>query len=240
MESAGGSRTPVGAPPTLPEVFGRYRILKRVGQGGMGTVYLAQDGQLQRQVALKVPQFAGKQGAEMVQRFYREARMAATFHHANLCPVYDVGEIQGIHYLTMPFLAGESLSDWLRRAGPLPPATACRLAALVAGAVHVAHEAGILHRDLKPSNVKLPPGGGVKLLDFGLAKTLELEGDPSSAATLVKRTDSGIAVGRSSSSTREACGRPRARSRREKSWTSRTSSSRISSSTTSPRTDKDS
>src|SRR5262249_49644960 len=102
--------------------------------------------------------------------FYREARIAATFHHPHLCPVYDVGEIQGIHYLTMPFLTGELLSTWLRRAGPLPRVTACRLALLIARAVHVAHQAGVIHRDLKPANIMIRDGPEPVVMDFGLAR----------------------------------------------------------------------
>src|SRR5262249_23054579 len=127
------------APPTLPESFGRYRILERLGQGGMGTVYLAHDTQLQRRVALKVPRFAGGASREAVERFFREARIAATCHHPHLCPVFDAGEVEGVPYLTMPFLTGEPLSAWLRRSGPLPPVTACRLVAQVARAIDVAH-----------------------------------------------------------------------------------------------------
>jgi hypothetical protein len=154
----------------LPEVFGRYRIVRMLGQGGMGTVYLAHDSHLQRQVALKVPRFSDSDGAELLARFYREARIAATFHHPNLCPVYDVGEVDGTPYLTMPFLAGETLSSRLKRTGPLPQASACRLAMLVARAVHVAHQAGVLHRDLKPSNIMLMDHLQPVVMDFGLAR----------------------------------------------------------------------
>src|SRR5438477_6400228 len=87
-------------PEHLPEQFGRYRILKKLGQGGMGAVYLAHDTQLDRQVALKVPQFTAADGPDALERFYREAKAAATIEHPNICPVHDVGEIGGVHYLT--------------------------------------------------------------------------------------------------------------------------------------------
>src|SRR3954468_7001760 len=88
----------------LPEQFGRYRILKRLGQGGMGAVYLAQDTELDRQGALKVPHFAEDEGPEVLERFAREARAAAGLEHPNLCPVYDVGEVNGVRYVTMAYV----------------------------------------------------------------------------------------------------------------------------------------
>ncbi len=167
--------TMVGAPAPIAETFGRYRIVKTLGEGGMGKVYLAEDTHLQRSVALKIPHFGGNDGPVVIERFYREARIAAAFHHPNLCPVYDVGEIDGTHYLTMPFLAGEPMSDWLKRAGPLLPAQACRLAVRIAQALHVAHLAGVLHRDLKPANIMLPHAPAHSdpepvVMDFGLAR----------------------------------------------------------------------
>src|SRR5262249_10557824 len=92
--------TPATAvPDPLPETFGRYRIAKKLGRGGMGAVYLAQDTQLGRPVALKVPHFTNRDGPRVLERFYREARAAATINHPNICPVYDVGQINGVHYL---------------------------------------------------------------------------------------------------------------------------------------------
>jgi len=95
----------------LPEQFGRYRIVKRLGKGGMGSVYLAHDQQLDRKVALKVPHFDPEDGSRVLERFYREARAAATLEHDNLCPVHDVGQIEGIHYLNMSYGEVQSLAD---------------------------------------------------------------------------------------------------------------------------------
>src|SRR6516162_2162386 len=91
--------------------FGRYQIIRRLGQGGMGVVYLARDTQLDRQVALKVPNFTASADSGVLERFYREARAAAMLNHPNICPIYDVGEWQGTHYLTMAFIEGESLAE---------------------------------------------------------------------------------------------------------------------------------
>jgi hypothetical protein len=171
----------------LPDKFGRYRILKRLGQGGMGTVYLAQDTQLGRPVALKIPHFDAEDDTGRIERFYREARVAATFTHPHLCPVYDVGEIDGVHFLTMPYLPGETLASWLKRHGPLAQAEAIRLAAFLARALDVAHRAGVVHRDLKPANVMLNEGREPVIMDFGLARR-SAAGDP-------RLTVSGILVG---------------------------------------------
>ena len=161
------------APPpavAIPERFGRYRILRVLGEGGMGTVYLAHDTELDRQVALKVPRFAPEDGTAAVERFVRSARVAATLAHPNLCPVYDAGQVQGIPYLTMPFLEGRSLAARLREDPPLAPAEALALVHTLALALQAAHQKGIVHRDLKPTNVLLTPAGEPVVMDFGLAR----------------------------------------------------------------------
>src|SRR5260370_645992 len=138
----------------LPEQFGRYRIIRKLGQGGMGAVYLAHDAQFDRPVALKMPHFNPDDGPEVVERFYREARAAAVLHHPNFCPVYDVGAIDGTPYLTMAYLEGRSLAEIVRE-GPLPPEHAAALKRTLAAALAKAHERRGIHRDLKPSNERL-------------------------------------------------------------------------------------
>jgi serine/threonine protein kinase len=152
------------------EQFGRYRILRKLGQGGMGAVYLAQDTQLDRAVALKVPHFSADDSPSLRERFYREARSAATLEHPNLCPVYDVGQEQGVHYLTMAYVEGQSLSAVLASGAPLPQEQAARIVWTLAQALGYAHSRGIIHRDLKPANVMLRTNGEPVIMDFGLAR----------------------------------------------------------------------
>jgi hypothetical protein len=154
----------------LPEAFGRYRILKLLGRGGMGAVYLAHDSQLDRPVALKVPRFDSNDKS-VRDRFLREARIAATFHHPSLCPIYDVGAHEGIPYLTMPLLGGETMADWLRRVGRIREDEAARFIAQVARALEVAHRAGVIHRDLKPANIMVDELRRPIVMDFGLARS---------------------------------------------------------------------
>jgi hypothetical protein len=153
----------------LPELFGRYRILRQLGQGGMGTVYLAHDTELDRQVALKVPRFAPEDGPAAIERFCRAARAAAVLLHPNLCPVYDVGQFEGIHYLTMPYVEGKSLAAHLKEGPPWPPARAAVLVHKLALALQVAHQKGIVHRDLNPANILIDPASEPVVTDFGLA-----------------------------------------------------------------------
>jgi serine/threonine protein kinase len=165
-----GSAHPALDPQSLPEQFGRYRILKKLGQGGMGSVYLAHDSQLDRQVALKVPNFTPADGSGALERFHREARAAANLHHPNLCPVYDVGQIDSTHYLTMAFISGQPLSEKIKFGRVLSQPEAATLIRKIALALELAHGQGIIHRDLKPSNIMLNAEGEPVIMDFGLAR----------------------------------------------------------------------
>lgn len=153
---------------TLPEQFGRYRILQPLGQGGMGAVYLAEDTLLHRKVALKVPHFGPNASSQLHERFVREAKAAAAFDHPNLCPVYDVGCIDGVHYLTMRFIDGKSLGAFIHPDKPLPVRTVLALVRKVALALAEAHQKGIVHRDLKPSNIMINARKEPVVMDFGL------------------------------------------------------------------------
>ncbi|MGE3315527.1 MAG: serine/threonine-protein kinase [Planctomycetaceae bacterium] len=171
----------------LPEQFGRYRIVRCLGQGAMGAVYLAHDAQLDREVAIKIPKFAADDGPEFVQRFYREAQAAATLRHANVCPVYDVGEIDGTHYLSMAYLEGCSLSEMIKREPRLPESRAVEIVLKLARAVAAAHAEGVIHRDLKPANIMVDEHGEPIIMDFGLARRLNADD--------VRLTQAGLVVG---------------------------------------------
>jgi hypothetical protein len=157
---------------SLPERLGRYRILRELGRGAMGKVYLAHDAQLDRQVALKVPTFSAGDGPEVRQRFLSEARAAASIEHPNVCPVYDVGEINGAPYLTMAYLQGQSLAQLLEGSAPWSERHAATLVRQLTVALQAAHARGIIHRDLKPSNIMINGRGEPVILDFGLARRL--------------------------------------------------------------------
>ncbi len=151
-----------------PESVAHFRILGRLGAGGMGVVYRAKDEALRRTVAVKLLRETGGD-AETRQRFLREARSAAAITHPNVAVIYQVGEADGRLYIAMELVEGESLRTRLGR-GRLDAAKACELATQMARGLAAAHEKGIVHRDLKPENVMITPDGAVKLLDFGLAK----------------------------------------------------------------------
>jgi formylglycine-generating enzyme required for sulfatase activity/predicted Ser/Thr protein kinase len=159
-------------PLQLPEHFGRYRIVRRLGSGGMGTVYLAQDSRAKRHVALKVPSFSADEEPEILKRFQREAEAAARLSHPYICPVYDVDQIDGIPFFTMAYVDGPSLQDWAEQ-GQLPAPQVVLLVRKVADALQEAHRQNIIHRDVKPKNIMLTRDGEPMVMDFGLATLLE-------------------------------------------------------------------
>ncbi len=156
--------------------LGHYRVVSLLGSGGMGEVYRATDTRLDRTVAVKVLPFHLSSNPEQRQRFEREARAVSSLSHPHICALYDVGQQDGIDYLVMEYIEGESLADRLAK-GPLPVDHALRYAIQVADALDKAHRARLVHRDLKPANIMLTKSGA-KLLDFGLAK---LRGSDSEA-----------------------------------------------------------
>jgi TolB-like protein len=148
---------------------GRYRVLSLVGAGGMGRVYLAEDAELGRRVALKLLPEHLTHDAEQARRFRQEARAASALNHPNILTVHDITEADGISVIASEYIEGETLRERLSR-GPVPPTEALDISAQIASALRSAHEAGIVHRDVKPENVMLRPDGYVKVLDFGIAK----------------------------------------------------------------------
>ena len=157
----------------LPSPFGRYKILRTLGEGGMGTVYLAHDTELDRQVALKVPHIAFAEHPEVRERFLREARAAARFHHPNFCPIHDIGQVDGIPYLTMAFIEGRTLAAAIEPSKPWLQERAVEVVRQLAIALAEAHRQGVIHRDLKPANVMVDPRGRLVLMDFGLARRFD-------------------------------------------------------------------
>ena len=153
-----------------------YRILEQLGQGGQATAYRAEDTRLHRQVVLKTlhPEQATSERAR--RRFEQEARLASSLDHPNICAIYDVGESSGIYYIVMPFIEGRTLKEVIHRR-PLELPGALSIAIQLADAIASAHGRGIVHRDIKPTNVMVTERGQVKVLDFGLAKMLEAEGE---------------------------------------------------------------
>lgn len=164
--------------------FSRYRILSRLGEGGMGEVFLAEDVSLHRKVALKF--LLGPVGDGADARLIREARAAAHLDHPFICKVYEVGEQDRRPFFAMEYVDGATVKDRLMR-GPLPTRDAVRIAAEVADALQFAHARGIVHRDLKPANVMVGADGHVKVMDFGIAKRLPAaittDGSTAAAAT---------------------------------------------------------
>ena len=179
----------------IGETLSHYKILDKLGAGGMGEVYLAEDTTLKRQVALKVlpPDLAGSQ--ERLERFQREAETLAALDHPNIVTVFTVEHDDDVHFLTMQLVEGKQLSDLILEGG-MPLERIFEIAIPLADALAAAHEKGVIHRDLKPANIMLSDEGRVKILDFGLAKFRE-EAEAPIATQLPTEplTEEGLAIG---------------------------------------------
>jgi len=165
--------------------LGPYEVLSAIGAGGMGEVYRAKDTKLNRDVAIKVLPDLFANDPERLARFTREAQTLASLNHPNIAAIYGVEESKGIRALVMELVEGDDVSALIAR-GPMPLGDALPIAKEIALALEAAHDAGIIHRDLKPANIKVPAGGTVKVLDFGLAKAMD---PPSPGATAGKPSD---------------------------------------------------
>jgi len=179
------SAVPHRLPPDSNERFppgallaSRYRIISRLGKGGMGEVFRADDLILRQPVALKFLPESARNNLNLLTRFYDEVRIARQISHKNVCRVYDIGEVDGQPYLSMEYIDGEDLGSLLRRIGRLPADKATEFARKLCAGVAAAHGQGVLHRDLKPANIMIDSRGELRVADFGLAAIAEqLKGD---------------------------------------------------------------
>src|SRR5271163_3210298 len=147
----------------------RYRILGRLGKGGMGEVYRANDLRLGQTVALKFLPETTAQDPAILARFYNEVRIARQVTHPNVCRVFDIGDVEGQPFISMQFVDGENLASLLLRIGRLPPDKAVEMSRRLCAGLAAAHSQGVLHRDLKPANIMIDGRGQVLITDFGLA-----------------------------------------------------------------------
>jgi serine/threonine-protein kinase len=171
-----------------------YEILSTIGRGGMGEVWKARDTKLRRDVALKTlpPEFSSE--PDRLARLEREAVLLASLSHPNIAAIHGLEQEQGAHVLVLELVEGNTLAERLLR-GPIPVDQALKIALQIAEALEAAHEKGVIHRDLKPANVKVTPDGRVKVLDFGIAKTLAPSGGAQAATEIATRTELGAVMG---------------------------------------------
>src|ERR1700730_6777840 len=178
--------------------IGPYKIMHSLGAGGMGEVYLARDTRLGRKIALKFLSAEFTKDEERVRRFQQEARAASALNHPNLITIFEIGEVESVHFIATEFIEGVTLRQ---RIAPSRMSTSeiCDVAIQVASALAAAHAAGITHRDIKPENIMVRPDGVVKVLDFGLAKLTESPDasatDPNAITKRVVETDPGVVMG---------------------------------------------
>jgi serine/threonine protein kinase len=185
--------------PAPGATLSHYRLVEKVGEGGMGVVYRAHDTRLDRDVAVKVLAPRLTADPELRRRFLREARAAAAVSHPGIATIHEIDESGGTVFIVMELVEGPTLRSLLR-GGPLPPRDALRLGAEVASALARAHRAHVIHRDFKPDNVVVGPDGRAKVLDFGLAKILDVQADsgpdPSTLRTAARTpTEAGSVMG---------------------------------------------
>ncbi len=155
---------------------GRYQVIEELGKGGMGSIYKVLDKKINEKIALKLINMETPSDEKSVERFSNELKLARKVSHRNICRMYDLGEEQGTHYITMEFVPGEDLKNSITRIGPLNPARAISIAKQLCKGLAEAHKTGVIHRDLKPQNVMIDQQGNARIMDFGIARTMKGEG----------------------------------------------------------------
>src|SRR5689334_19910120 len=178
----------------IGRTLAHYRITASIGSGGMGEVFRATDTRLGRAVALKVLPPDMARDPERLARFQREARAVAALNHPHIVTIFSVEQADGVHFLTMELVEGQSLDRLIPKTG-LPAERIIEIARALAEALAAAHEKGIVHRDLKPANVMLTGDGRVKVLDFGLAKETRATSHADATITSASQTKAGVVMG---------------------------------------------
>src|SRR5688572_16462840 len=178
----------------IGSTLGNYKILEKLGEGGQGTVYKAIDSKLGRTVVIKVLPAELTAKEANLKRFEREARLASALDHPNICTIFDLNEINGIHFIVMQYIEGRNVRQ-LVNGRPLSLESALSIALQTADALAAAHSRGIMHRDIKAGNVMVTPTGQVKVLDFGLAKLLDDEAARTSGIHHTEITEVGVPYG---------------------------------------------
>ena len=182
-----------GGDSLIGQTLSHYRIVEKLGGGGMGVVYKAEDSRLHRPVALKFVSDELSRDPEAMSRFAREAQTASALNHPNICTIHDIGEQDGRSFIVMEYLEGTTLKDRLA-AGPLSLDTVLDVGIQIADALDAAHTAGIIHRDIKPANIFIGSRDRVKVLDFGLAK-MRASATPQADVTTMAGTRQGVVMG---------------------------------------------
>jgi serine/threonine protein kinase len=155
---------------------GRYQVVTELGKGGMGRVYRVIDKKTNEEIALKLIKSEIARDKMTIERFSNELKMARKIAHRNVCKMYYLGEEGGAHYITMEYVPGEDLKSMIRMSGQLSVGTAIKIAKQVCEGLEEAHRLGVIHRDLKPSNIMIDKEGNAKIMDFGIARSLQAKG----------------------------------------------------------------